>query len=160
MHCFEDANYFKNKYLSNSNNTVGVASAAATTASKDKNKEADTSTSNLNTTTTSISDYVKENIMISALLKTGKFTEKEAIEFTTKIWHGENEKTTATGNEVARVKSRQTGSEDTASIKNLGDKESSNANKPEDYNDLSQLVHDIKNKDVDYDKITLIDFQN
>ena len=163
VHCFEDANYFKNKYMANSNKTVGLASLSATSASEDKDKEANAGGQNPNTTTTttSISDFVKENKLINALVKTGKFTEKEAIEFATKTWTGQNEKTIdAADNQADMIKNKDTAFEDTAPIKSEADKQSSNANKPEDYKDLTQLVHDIKNGDVDFDKMSLNDFQN
>lgn len=164
VHCFEDANYFKNKYISNSNRTVGLVSLSATSASKDKenNMEANTGEPNTNTTTarTSISDFVNENKLINALVNTGKFTEKEAIEFATKIWTGQNEKTTDADNQASMIKNKHTVSEDTAPIESQADKQSSNANKPEDYKDLAQLVQDIKNGNVDFDKMSLNDFQN
>jgi polyhydroxyalkanoate synthesis regulator phasin len=162
VHCFEDANYFKNKYMSNSNKTVGLASLSATSASKATDKQANTGRPNPNTTTnmTSISDFVNENKLINALVKTGKFTEKEAIEFATKTWTGQNERTIDADNQADGIKNNHTVSEDTAPIKSDADKQSSNANKPEDYKDLTQLVHDIKNGNVDFDKMSLNDFQN
>ena len=164
VHCFEDANYFKNKYMSNSNRTVGLDSLSATSVSKDKenDKEANTGEPNTNTTTarTSISDFVNENKLINALVNTGKFTEKEAIEFATKIWTGQNEKMTDADNQASMIKNKHIVSEDTAPIESQADKQSSNANKPEDYKDLAQLVQDIKNGNVDFDKMSLNDFQN
>jgi polyhydroxyalkanoate synthesis regulator phasin len=79
VHCVDDANYFKNKYSTNSSVpiTTTTNTATGTTASTGTN-----GTSNSNVISIADDD---ENKLINELVKTGKFTEDEATEFVTKV---------------------------------------------------------------------------
>jgi polyhydroxyalkanoate synthesis regulator phasin len=78
VHCVDDANYFKNKYSTNSSVPITTTNTTTigTTASTGTNG---TSTSNV------ISTADDENKLINELVKTGKFTEDEATELVTKV---------------------------------------------------------------------------
>lgn len=150
VHCFEDANYFKNKYSSNSS-VPSTSNASSTTTSTVTDTGADTTGF----------DNVKKNILIDELVKTGKFTEDEAKEFASKAMQGGPEITSATGGSAT---ANTDTSDETSLTKNEGnikvDSQSSNSNNPEDYNNLGQLVDDIKNGKVNANKISLKVFQN
>ncbi|HEX5921130.1 MAG TPA: hypothetical protein VFY55_05065 [Nitrososphaeraceae archaeon] len=79
VHCVDDANYFKNKYSTNSSVpfTKTNTTTIGTTASTGTNG---TSTSNVISTADD-----EENKLINELVKTGKFTEDEATELVTKV---------------------------------------------------------------------------
>jgi polyhydroxyalkanoate synthesis regulator phasin len=79
VHCVDDANYFKNKYSTNSSVpiTTTTNTTTGTTASTGTN-----GTSNSNVISIADDD---ENKLINELVKTGKFTEDEATEFVTKV---------------------------------------------------------------------------
>ncbi|HXV89408.1 MAG TPA: hypothetical protein VD710_10015 [Nitrososphaeraceae archaeon] len=79
VHCVDDANYFKNKYSTNSSVpiTTTTNTTTGTTASTGTNG---TSNSSVISTTDD-----NENKLINELVKTGKFTEDEAKEFVTKV---------------------------------------------------------------------------
>jgi hypothetical protein len=86
VHCVDDANYFKNKYSTNSSVPITTTNTTTigTTASTGTNG---TSTSNVISTADD-----EENKLINELVKTGKFTEDEATEFVTKVMNnGTNE---------------------------------------------------------------------
>jgi len=79
VHCVDDANYYKNKYSTNSSVPIAISNTTTTgiTASTRTNG---TSTSN------GISNADdEENKLINELVKTGKFTEDEATELVTKV---------------------------------------------------------------------------
>ncbi|MDW0157929.1 MAG: hypothetical protein QOK62_06635, partial [Nitrososphaeraceae archaeon] len=79
VHCVDDANYFKNKYSTNSSVPITTTNTTTigTTASTGTNG---TSTSNVISTADD-----EENKLINELVKTGKFTEDEATELVTKV---------------------------------------------------------------------------
>ena len=161
VHCVDDVNYFKNKY---SNSTVPTnATSTATTGLADTGADT-TSTSNA-ADTTSTSDDSNENNLVDELVKTGKFTEAEAREFVSNnMQSGTGTDTTSdikTSN--ADTNTDSSASDDTSSSNNEDNNNQSsnnNSNNPEDYDDLNELVNDIKNGDVDTDKISLSVFQD
>ena len=185
VHCVDDVNYFNNKY---SNSTVPTnVTSTATTGLADTGADT-TSTSNA-ADTTSTSDNSNESNLVDELVKTGKFTEAEAREFvnnnmqsgtgtdTTSDIKTSNADTntadTETSNADTNTADTETSNADTNTDSSASDDTSSsnnednnnqssnnNSNNPEDYDDLSELVNDIKNGDVDTDKISLSAFQD
>ena len=173
VHCVDDVNYFNNKY---SNSTVPTnATSTATIGLADTGADT-TSTSNA-ADTTSTSDNPNENNLIDELVKTGKFTEAEAREFVSNNMQSGTDTTSdiKTSNAVADTNTDDTktsnadtntdssASDDTSSSNNEDNNNQSsnnNSNNPEDYDDLNELVNDIKNGDVDTDKISLSAFQD
>ncbi len=137
----------------------------------------DTSTSD--TSDTSTSDDVTGNSLINELVKTGKFTEDEAKEFVSQNMLSAAD-TTSTSDDTSSSTNtddtQATGTDDTSSntssSTNTDDtqatgtddtqatSDSNNNGNPEDYDSLSELVDDIKNRVVDTDEISLSDFQN
>ena len=177
VHCVDDVNYFNNKY---SNSTVSTnATSTATTGLADTGADT-TSTSNA-ADTTSTSDDSNENNLVDELVKTGKFTEAEAREFVSNnMQSGTGTDTTSdiktsnadtnTADTTSDIKTSNadtntdsSASDDTSSSNNEDNNNQSsnnNSNNPEDYDDLNELVNDIKNGDVDTDKISLSAFQD
>ena len=173
VHCVDDVNYFNNKY---SNSTVPTnVTSTATTGLADTGADT-TSTSNA-ADTTSTSDNSNENNLVDELVKTGKFTEAEAREFVSNnMQSGTGTDTTSdikTSNADTNTADTETSNADTNTDSSASDDTSSsnnednnnqssnnNSNNPEDYDDLSELVNDIKNGDVDTDKISLSAFQD
>ena len=99
---------------------------------------------------TSTSDDRKETNLINELVKTGKFTEAEAKEFVSKIMQNGADDTST--------------SDDTQSSNNQANNNdqpsNSNTNNPEEYDNLNDLVDDIKNHVVDSEDISLDAFQD
>jgi polyhydroxyalkanoate synthesis regulator phasin len=166
--------------------TTSTSNAADTTSTS--NAADTTSTSNA-ADTTSTSDDSNENNLVDELVKTGKFTEAEAREFvsnnmqsgtgtdTTSDIKTSNADTntadTETSNADTNTADTETSNADTNTDSSASDDTSSsnnednnnqssnnNSNNPEDYDDLNELVNDIKNGDVDTDKISLSAFQD
>ncbi|HZA68638.1 MAG TPA: hypothetical protein VE548_02990 [Nitrososphaeraceae archaeon] len=188
IHCVDDVSYFENKYSSNNTVPANMTFATSTDASEtdvdtatDTTSTSDTSdTSTSDTSDTSTSDDVTGNSLINELVKTGKFTEDEAKEFvsqnmlsaadTTSTSDDTSSNTSTddtssdTSSNTSTDDTQATGIDDTTSSNNEGNQsDSSDSNKngnPEDYDSLSDLVDDIKNKVVDTDEISLSDFQN
>ena len=116
----------------------------------------------------SSSDKVKESNLINELVKTGKFTVDEAIEFVTKttqnsadsISTSDAQLTSNTG--IDTTSSLVSGNTQLSNIQdNTNDQPSnSNMNSPEEYDDLAKLVHDIKNHKIDTDDVPLNSFKN
>ncbi|HEY7756872.1 MAG TPA: hypothetical protein VIA08_01430, partial [Nitrososphaeraceae archaeon] len=121
----------------------------------------------------------EENILINQLVKTGKFTEDEAIELVTRVMKNETDGpptaedtldsdlpatsgTDTSTNETPMTSGTDTSTNDTTSSDNQNndDEFSSNINNPEEYDDLNGLVDDIKNGDIDTDEISLDAFQD
>src|SRR6188508_1963614 len=171
---------------SNAADTTSTSNAADTTSTS--NAADTTSTSNA-ADTTSTSDDSNENNLVDELVKTGKFTEAEAREFvsnnmqsgtgtdTTSDIKTSNADTntadTETSNADTNTADTETSNADTNTDSSASDDTSSsnnednnnqssnnNSNNPEDYDDLNELVNDIKNGDVDTDKISLSAFQD
>ena len=166
--------------------TTSTSNAADTTSTS--NAADTTSTSNA-ADTTSTSDNSNENNLVDELVKTGKFTEAEAREFVSNnMQSGTGTDTTSdiktsnadtntadikTSNADTNTADTKTSNADTNTDSSASDDTSSsnnednnnqssnnNSNNPEDYDDLNELVNDIKNGDVDTDKISLSAFQD
>src|SRR6187431_2448811 len=171
---------------SNAADTTSTSNAADTTSTS--NTSDTTSTSN-DADTTSTSNNSNENNLVDELVRTGKFTEAEAREFvsnnmqsgtgtdTTSDIKTSNADTntadTETSNADTNTADTETSNADTNTDSSASDDTSSsnnednnnqssnnNSNNPEDYDDLNELVNDIKNGDVDTDKISLSAFQD
>ena len=95
-----------------------------------------------------ISD-TKESNLVNALAKTGKFTKDEAKEFVSKMQNGVDEISSSDN-----IKS----SNDQANNDNQSS--NTNAKKPEQYDNLSELVDDIKSHVIDIENIALSAFQD
>ena len=118
-------------------------------------------------------DNAKENNLINALVKTGKFTEDEAKELVTKSMQigtataasDTAASDTAPASDITTTSNTDNSAAETLSFSN-GDKNSNNqssntdTNNPEGYDDLNELIDNIKNGDVDIDEISLNAFQD
>ncbi len=91
----------------------------------------------------------KESNLVNALAKTGKFTKDEAKEFVSKMQNGVDEISSSDN-----IKS----SNDQANNDNQSS--NTNAKKPEQYDNLSELVDDIKSHVIDIENIALSAFQD
>src|SRR6188508_940390 len=162
----DDVNSFKNK---DSNSTVPT-------------KATSTATTGLATTTDTISAFgdPNENNLVDELVKTGNFTEAEAREFVTNDMQSENgTNTTSDTNTTSNADTNtadtnttsnadtNTGnrseSDDTSSTDNEDNNDQSsnnNNNNPRHYDNLDELVNDIKNSNVDTEEISLNAFQD
>ena len=116
--------------------------------------------------TESGTEDAKQNNLINELVKTGKFTEDEAKEIVTKSIHTGTDTASATNTPSSNtsLNSNIGGEIDTARTTNNQNNstanQSSNTNtNPEDYDDLNELIDDIKNKRVDFE-ISLNAFKN
>ncbi|HKQ21519.1 MAG TPA: hypothetical protein VJS91_05730 [Nitrososphaeraceae archaeon] len=166
IHCVDDVGYFETKYSSNSTVPSNATFATSTdTSETDVDTETDTTstsdtsdTSTSDTSDTSTSDDVTGNSLINELVKTGKFTENEAKEFVSQNMLSAAD-TTSTSDDTSSSTNtddtQATGTDDTQATS-----DSNNNGNPEDYDSLSELVDDIKNKVVDTDEISLSGFQN
>ncbi|MGB5091061.1 MAG: hypothetical protein WBN72_08975 [Nitrososphaeraceae archaeon] len=134
-----------------------------------------TSTSDVKSTSngSSTSD-VKENNMINELVNTGKFTQDQAKDFVSKTMQNgtdgtsTSENTQSTSSQDNNANTQSTSSQDnnantqsTSSQDNNNNQPSNaNTNNPENYDDLNNLVHDIKNRIVVDKDISLNAFQD
>ena len=91
----------------------------------------------------------EESNLVNALAKSGKFTKDEAKEFVSEMQNGVDE-ISSSGN----IKS----SNDQAN--NESQSSNTNAKKPEQYDNLSELVDDIENHVIDIESIALSAFQD
>ncbi|MDW0128615.1 MAG: hypothetical protein QOK87_09610, partial [Nitrososphaeraceae archaeon] len=113
-------------------------------------------------------DNAKENNLINALVKTGKFTEDEAKELVTKsmqIGTATAASDTAPASDITTTSNTDNSAAETLSFSNEDNNtnnQSSNTdtNNPEGYDDLNELIDNIKNGDVDIDEISLNVFQD
>jgi polyhydroxyalkanoate synthesis regulator phasin len=113
-------------------------------------------------------DNAKENNLINALVKTGKFTEDEAKELVTKsmqIRTATAASDTAPASDTTTTSNTDNSAAETLSFSsedNNTTNQSSNTdtNNPEGYDDLTELLDNIKNGDVDIDDISLNAFQD
>jgi polyhydroxyalkanoate synthesis regulator phasin len=83
VRCFENTNYFKEKYVDDEDNKNMTRSKAATEADQQEQEQEQQQQERptSNKSDISISDEITENNLIDELVKTGKFTEEEAKEF-------------------------------------------------------------------------------
>ena len=182
IHCVDDVSYFETKYSSNStvpanttfatstdDSETDVDTATDTTSTSDTSDTStsdtsdtstsdtsDTSTSDTSDTSTSdTSDTSTSDVtgdsLINELVKTGKFTEDEAKEFVSQNMLSAADTSSNTNTDDTQA----TGTDDTQATS-----DSNNNGNPEDYDSLTELVDDIKNKVVDTDEISLSGFQN
>ena len=118
-------------------------------------------------------DNAKENNLINALVKTGKFTEDEAKELVTKSMQigtataasDTAASDTAPASDITTTSNTDNSAAETLSFSNEDNNtnnQSSNTdtNNPEGYDDLNELIDSIKNGDVDIDEISLNAFQD
>ena len=118
-------------------------------------------------------DNAKENNLINALVKTGKFTEDEAKELVTKSMQigtataasDTAASDTAPASDITTTSNTDNSAAETLSFSNEDNNtnnQSSNTDKnnPEGYDDLNELIDNIKNGDVDIDEISLNAFQD
>jgi len=82
-------------------------------------------------------------------VKTGKFTEDEAKEFVTKSTQDGSDGTSTSEN-----------TQSSSSQDNNSQPSNANTNNPENYDNLKDLVHDIKNRVVNNDDISLNAFKD
>ncbi|MDP9488732.1 MAG: hypothetical protein M3P28_00815 [Thermoproteota archaeon] len=184
IHCVDDVSYFETKYSSNSTVPANATFATSTDASEtdvdtatdttstsdtsDTTSTSDTSdtTSTSDTSDTSTSDDVTENSLINELVKTGKFTEDEAKEFVSQNMLSAADTTSTSDDTSSSTNTDDTQATDTNDTQatdtddTQATSDSNNNGNPEDYDSLSELVDDIKNRVVDSDEISLSDFQN
>ena len=88
VHCSEDTNYFKNKYSLGGGGNVDASSTTShrvgtsnATTGTNESTQTNSTPSSSQTRSTSSADNIEKNILIDEIVKTGKFTESEAIEF-------------------------------------------------------------------------------
>ena len=116
----------------------------------------DTTTSDVSVSSnTSTPDDGKESNLINKLVKTGKFTEAEAKQFVSKsMQNGPDVTSTSDNTQSSNTQSsnNQTNNNDQPS--------NANTNNPEKYDNLNDLVDDIKNHVVDIEDISLNAFQD
>ena len=159
--------------------TVGTSTSDTTSTSSPN-------TGSFGTSTSSTSDIGKENNLVNDLVKTGKFTEDEAKDFVSKTMQSgdlggltsdttstsDTQKTanadTNTDTQKTSNADTNTGTGNTPASNNTQPSNNQNNNQPSntnskhavDYNDLNELVHNIKNHVVNSNNIALSDFQN
>ena len=111
----------------------------------------DTATSDVSASgNTSTGGNDKETNLINKLVKTGKFTEAEAKQFVSKSMQNGPDVTSTSDN--TQSSNNQTNNNDQPS--------NANTNNPEKYENLDDLVDDIKNHVVDIEDISLNAFQD
>ena len=119
---------------------------------------------------TSTPDDGKETNLINKLVKTGKFTEAEAKQFVSKsMQNGPDVTSTSDNTQSSNTQSSNTQSSNTQSsntqssnnqTNNNDQPSNANTNNPEKYENLDDLVDDIKNHVVDIEDISLNAFQD
>ena len=128
------------------------------TLTSDVSASGNTSTPNDDTLTSDVSasgntstpDDGKETNLINELVKTGKFTEAEARQFVSKSMQNGSDATSTSDDNPSS--NNQTNSNDQPP--------NANTNDPEKYENLNDLVDDIKNHAVDIEDISLNAFQD
>ena len=122
----------------------------------------DAASSNTDTGTdgTSTSD-VKENNMTNELVKTGKFTEGEAKDLVSKtMQNGTDGTSTSENTQSSSSQDNNANTQSSSSQDNNKQPSNANTNNTENYDDLNNLVHDIKNRVVVDKVISLNAFQD
>ena len=107
----------------------------------------------------------KETNLINKLVKTGKFTEAEAKQFVSKsMQNGPDVTSTSDNTQSSNTQSFNTQSSNAQSSNNQTNNNdqpsNANTNNPEKYDNLNDLVDDIKNHVVDIEDISLNAFQD
>ena len=134
----------KNVYGSSDGASITDVTAGNTSTTDDQALATDVTAGNTSTT-----DDSKETNLINQLVRTGKFTEAEAKHFVSNSMQNSTDITSNADN---------THSSNNKS-KNNDKSSNSNTNDPEKYDNLKDLVHDIKNHVVDSEDISLNAFQ-
>ena len=132
-------------------------------STSDVSDSVNTSTSDDNTSTSDVSDSGntltsdddKETNLINKLVKTGKFTEAEAKQIVSKSMQNGPDVTSTSDN--TRSSNNQSSNNQT---NNNDHPSNANTNNPEKYDNLNDLVDDIKNHVVDIEDISLNAFQD
>ena len=102
----------------------------------------------------------KETNLINKLVKTGKFTEAEAKQFVSKsMQNGPDVTSTSDNTQSSNTQSSNTQSSNNQTNNN-DQPSNANTNNPERYENLDDLVDDIKNHVVDIEDISLNAFQD
>ena len=102
----------------------------------------------------------KETNLINKLVKTGKFTEAEAKQFVSKsMQNGPDVTSTSDNTQSSNTQSSNTQSSNNQTNNN-DQPSNANINNPEKYENLNDLVDDIKNHVVDIEDISLNAFQD
>ena len=144
-----------------------VETVYGSTDSKNSNEPVDTEQAATVDTKSGI-ENVKQRNLIDELVKTGKFTEVEAKELVTKSIQTETvaESVTDTPASNTTMTSKTDGNSGAAIIFNDGNNSTASqssdtdtSTNPENYDDLNELIDDIKNKRVDFE-ISLNAFKN
>ncbi|HEU4468839.1 MAG TPA: hypothetical protein VFR61_07390, partial [Nitrososphaeraceae archaeon] len=141
-----------------SDTSTSDTSDTSTSDTSDTSTSDTSDTSTSDTSDTSTSDDVTGDSLINELVKTGKFTEDEAKEFVSQNMLSSADTTSNSDDTSSNTNTddtQATGTDDTQATS-----DSNNNGNPEDYDSLSELVDDIKNKVVDTDEISLSSFQN
>ena len=182
VNCAQNPNFY-NVNITNSTTatTPSITSTGASpntgtvgTSTSDTTSTSSPNTGSFGTSTSSTSDNGKENNLVNDLVKTGKFTEDEAKDFVSKTMQsgdlgGLTSDTTSTSDTQKTANAdtnTDTGntpaSDSTQPLNNQDNNQSSNTNSKHavDYNDLKELVHNIRNHVVNSNNIALSDFQN
>ena len=144
VHCVDDVNYFKNKYPTNSSVPI-TTPTNTTTGTITSTGINDTSTSNGISTAED-----EESNLINELVKTGKFTESEAKQFTSKSMQNRTDNSSTSDN--TQSSNNQSN--------NIDQSSNDSTNNPEEYDNFNDLVNDIKNHIVDIEDISLNAFQD
>ncbi|HEX7274978.1 MAG TPA: hypothetical protein VF248_05135, partial [Nitrososphaeraceae archaeon] len=124
--------------------------------------------------TESGTEKAKQNNLINELVKTGKLTEEEAKELVTKSTQtGTGNPSTTDTATASAMETRASNSTSTLNTEDNSDSTQTSTNEnnspvnqssntdtnPEDYDDLNELIDDIKNKRVDFE-VSLNEFKN
>jgi polyhydroxyalkanoate synthesis regulator phasin len=135
--------------------TSDVSASGNTSTPDDDTLTSDVSASG----NTSTPDDGKETNLINKLVRTGKFTEDEAKQFVSKSVQNRTEASSTSDNTSDNTQSSNNQSSNNQTNNN---DQSSNAttNDPEKYDNLNDLVDDIKNHVVDIEDISLNTFQD
>src|SRR4029078_9711032 len=148
VHCVDDVNYFNNKYSNDTvttSTTTGITDTGADTSSTNSDTNtADTSSTNSDTNTADTSS-TNSDTNTADTSSTNSDT---------------NTADTSSTNSDTKTNSSTSDNSSTNNQVN-NDQSSNNSNKnPEDYDDLNELVKDIKNGNLDTEEISLSAFQN
>ena len=142
-------------------NSVSTSDVSASGNTSTGGDDDDTSTSDVSASgNTSTGGDGKETNLINKLVKTGKFTEAEAKQFVSKSMQNgpdvtstfDNTQSSNTQSSNTQLSNNQTNNNDQPS--------NANTNNPERYENLDDLVDDIKNHVVDIEDISLNAFQD
>ena len=137
--------------------TSDVSASGNTSTGDDDTATSDVSASG----NTSTGDDDKETNLINKLVKTGKFTEAEAKQFVSKsMQNGSDVTSTSDNTQSSNTQSSSNARSSNNQTNNNDQPSNANTNNPEKYDNLDDLVDDIKNHVVDIEDISLNAFQD